>query len=211
MKEKFQFYKNIILVVASALTLVAVTFAWFSTPFTNAVPKFTADIDNKLIDVKFYESLNNGSTYQIMSASSDIAVSGVAGTYEKYRIVVKTTTADKLNLSMCIDDLPANMNKKLRDAVCVKYDLYKAVKRSNGVIEDGNLITSSTGVGGYVSLSELSNGVIFNDYSVGEYQQAKNDYFVIYYEIGISEGASSDVQGLSSDLGSIRLSAQLQG
>lgn len=211
MKEKFQFYKNIILVVASALTLVAVTFAWFSSPLTNTVPSFKADVDNKLINVQFYESSNNGSTYQLMSTSSNIDVSGVAGSYEKYKIVVKTTTKDKLKLSMCIDELPANMNAKLKDAVCVKYDLYKGIKRSNGVIEDGSLITSSTGVGGYVSLSDLANGVIFNDYSVGDYQQTKNDYFVVYYEIGISEGASSDVQGLSSDLGSIRLSAQLQG
>ena len=211
MKEKFQFYKNIILVVASALTLIAVTFAWFSSPSTSKVPEFKADIDNKLIDVHFYESDDNGSTYQLMPKNSDISIDGVAGSYGKYKIIVKTTTADKLKLSMCIDDLPANMNAQLKDAVCVKYDVYKATKRSNGIIGDDSLIVSSTGTSGYVSLSDITNGILLNDYSIGSYQQSKNDYFVVYYEIGISESAPSSIQGLSSSLGSVRLSAQLQG
>lgn len=211
MKERFQFYKNIILVVASALTLVAVTFAWFSTPFASNVPSFKAEVDSELINVQFYESLNNGTTYQKMDSSTDISVSGVAGTFEKYKFIVKTTSAEKMNLTMCIDDLPSEMNADLKDAVCIKYEMYTATKDSSGNITQGSLITSSTGTDGYVSLSDITSGVIFNDYSIADYQQTKNDYFVIYYEIGISENASTSIQGLSSDLGSIRLSAQLQG
>ena len=211
MKEKFQFYKNIILVVASALTLVVVTFAWFSTPSTSGLPSIKSLITDDLINVQFYQSLDNGATYQKMSNSTDISIDGVAGTYSKYRIIVRTSTANKMNISMGIEDIPSNMNEQLKEAVCIKYSLYSASKNKSGAIVDGSLITSSTGTDGYVSLSELVDGTIFNNYSISDYQQNTNDYFVIYYEIGISENAPATIQNMKSDLGSISLSAQLKG
>ena len=61
--KKFQFYKNIILVVASALTLVAVSFAWFSTSFKTALPPIEAVVDGDVIAVDFYQ-LDDAGAYQ---------------------------------------------------------------------------------------------------------------------------------------------------
>lgn len=203
MKKKFQFYKNIILVVASALTLIAVTFAWFSTSNLNAVSGFKHNIGADLIDVDFYEK--SGSVYEKLDG--DISLEGaVSGTFSQYKMVVTTLTSDKLKLSFGIDDLPSNMNADLKNAVCIKYSLYSATKNKNGTFTEGTLISSSNDA--YVPLSELSDGVIINSLSLGQYQSTDMDYFVVYYEIGIAEGANN-IQGQSSSLGSVRFSAQV--
>ena len=58
--KKFSFYKNIILVVASALTLVAVTFAWFSVAYVNDISGIQASVSGDLIKVDFYEQNDDG-------------------------------------------------------------------------------------------------------------------------------------------------------
>ena len=208
MKRNFQFYKNIILVVASALTLVAVTFAWFSTPSSNGVPGIKSLIGNELISVKFFESKDNGATYAKMDG--DISLENAEpGQYAKYKMEVMTYTEAPIALSFAIDNLPADMPQELKDEVCIKYTLHRASKNQQGKIEVGQQISASTG---YIPLSELNNGAIFgsDSFSLGNYQTSKNDYFVIFYEIGVSDDATRS-GGLESSLGNIRLSAQAEG
>lgn len=209
MKKNFQFYKNIILVVASALTLIAVTFAWFTTSTHNGISSIKRNIGEELIKVDFYQ--NSGSTLNpnYERLDGEITLDGaVSGDYSQYKMVVTTLTADKLKLSFGIDDLPASMNPALKQAVCIKYSIYKATKNSNGTYTEIGGPISSTTNNSYVPLSELSNGVILNPLSLANYQSSDKDYFVVYYEIGIAEGASN-VQGMSSSLGTVRFSAQV--
>lgn len=212
MKKKFQFYKNIILVVASALTLVAVTFAWFSTPQTNGVNSIGGRTGNELIYVDFYEKNGTGN-YQNMNG--DIVLDNIAGgDFNQYRFDVRLNTTDKLKLSFAIDGLPSNMAPALKDAVCIKYELKKqnkTVKNKVVTYTDGDTVTSSvTSINptGYVKLSELTDGKIMSGFSVGDYQTQGTDRFVLYYEIGLSAGAE-DVQNLHSDLGTVNLTATL--
>lgn len=208
-KKKFQFYKNIILVVASALTLVAVTFAWFSTSHNNGVPGIQSLVGNELISVNFFESKDNGSTYAKMNGDIDLE-NVEPGQYAKYKMEVATYTKDPIALSFAIDNLPADMPQELKDEVCIKYTLHQAAKnKNNGKIEVGQQISASTG---YVPLSELNNGAIFgsDSFSLKNYQTTANDYFVIFYEIGLSDDATRS-SGLESSLGNIRLSAQAEG
>ena len=206
MKTKFQFYKNIILVVASALTLIAVTFAWFSTSFHNGVGTITQSISADLIKVDFYEK--SGSKYVPMNG--DIELDGAeSGKYSQYKMVITTFTKDALNLSFGIDDLPKDMNADLKNAVCIKYSLYAATKNADGSFTEGICVSSTEG--NYVSLSTLTNGEIFNSLSLGNYQQADTDkdYFVVYYEIGLSESAGNNIQNMDSSLGSVRFNAKV--
>ncbi|MBP9988256.1 MAG: hypothetical protein KBT46_02030 [Ruminococcus sp.] len=205
MKKTFQFYKNIILVVASALTLVAVTFAWFSTANNNNFNAFSSKIqDVPVIDTAFYEKA--GTEYVEMDGGI-VLDSVVSGQYNQYRMVITTSTAEPVKLSVSINDLPADLDENLRQYVCIKYSLCKTTVHEDGTFTDGELITSSNDR--YVPLSELADGIIFNGYSLSKYQESESDSFVLYYEIGLSEAAGSEVQGLSADLGNLSLNAQL--
>ena len=60
----------------------------------------------------------------------------------------------------------------------------------------------------YMRLSELSDGKIFEGRSLEAYQTAKNDVFVIYYELGLAEDSPSTIEGLSSSLGTLKINVQ---
>lgn len=204
MKSKFQFIKNIIFVVASALTLVAVTFSWFSTSNTNGVPSMTMDITDDVIDTAFYEKIDT----EYVELDGDITLdSVVSGEFNEYKMIISTNTSEPVKLSVCIDNLPEDLDEALKENVCIKYSLYKTTANPDGTYTDGQYVTGSNF--NYVPLSELADGVIFGGYSLGAYQETDNDYFALYYEIGLSYTAGNDVQGLTSDLGSLRLSAQI--
>ena len=203
MKNKFQFYKNIILVVASALTLVAVTFAWFNTYDNNGVSRISRNISADLINVDFYEK--NGAAFDEMDG--DISLNFVSGDSSEYKMVITTFTEDDLRLAFAIDDL-AGVDARLKNSVEIKYSLYKATKNSNGTFTENQIITSSSDA--FVPLSGCvgSDGTVFNSL-LGEYQNSEKDYFVMHYEIRLSDTATSDIQGAESALGSVRFSAQV--
>lgn len=204
MKEKFQFYKNIILVVASALTLVAVTFAWFSTDKRNDVSSLQHVIGSELINVAFYEETTPNS-YQKMSGDIELN-EFVIGSHSKYKMAVTTYTDQPLSLTLAIDGL-SSVSSNFKNAIEVKYSLYKANKNANGTFsETGSAIYQSEN---YVKLSELSStGNIFTRV-LNAYQSSSRDYFIIQYEIGISEDAPEEIEGMRSALGSVKVSAQL--
>ena len=205
MKKTFQFYKNIILVVASALTLVAVTFSWFSTSNGNYLSEFNQKVENvRIIDTAFYEK--DGTNYIAMDG--DIVLdSAVSGQYNQYKLIVTTSTKEPVKLSVAIDNLPEKLDENLKQYVCIKYSLCKTYLNEDGTYVDGELITGSND--SYVPLAELADGIIFSGYSLKEYQESDSDTFALYYEIGLSESAGAEVQGLSADLGNLCLNAQL--
>ena len=206
MKKKFTFIKNLILSVASALTLVAVSFAWFSNPSENFVPSITGEVVSPTYaSVAYYSEGANG-TYSRLNG--DIALNNwTAGSFQKYRMILTTATDEPLKLGMSIANLPADMNSDLKKSVQVKYSVYKGVKSTrNNVVSftDGALLFSSD----YMRLSELSNGQIFDGRSLAAYQTQKNDVFIIYYEIGLSEDSPTTIEGLSSSLGTLKINVQ---
>lgn len=210
MKNKFQFYKNIILLVASALTLVAVTFAWFSVTYDNEVSLIETTVGGDIVDVDFFiaDEEENYSTL-----NGDIVLSDfVAGSYNKYMMVVTTKTADPMKMNFGIVGLPENLDAELSDSVNIKYTLMTAketVTTDGEVSYSGDAVISEST--GYVALSALEDGIIFSDILLEDYQTSSADKFVIYYEIGLSETSPSSIGGLESDLGSIKVSAQRVG
>ena len=210
MKNKFQFYKNIILLVASALTLVAVTFAWFNVTYDNEVSLIETTIGGDIINVDFYVA-DEEENYSRLDG--DIVLKDfVPGSYNKYMMVVTTKTSDPLKMNFGIVGLPEDINAELSDSVNIKYTLMTA-KETVGTdgepsYSGADVISDSTG---YVPLSALTDGIIFSDILLTDYQTSSADKFVIYYEIGLSESSPSSIGGLSSDLGSVKVSAQRVG
>ncbi len=209
MKKNFQFYKNIILLVASALTLVAVTFAWFSVSYVNQASQIGASVlgDGALIDVNFYKQDENN---EYLPLQDDIKLENfAAGSYNRYQILITTKTADKLQVKFSIEDLPQDISEDLLSSVCVKYSLYSTAEAAapDGTVSyaDGELISESND---YVPLSEIENGIIFDNISLKNYQADSEDVFILYYEIGLSENSPSTIEGVKSSLGRVNINAQ---
>ncbi len=205
--KRFGFYKNIILVVASALTLVAVTFAWFSVSYVGNVPAIQASVAGELVKVDFFE-LNESNEYTALHGDIELK-SMDAGSYKSYKLLITTNTADKMRLNLAITDLPTELPADLKNSVCIKYTLRTATKTTaaDGTVSyvDGEVISESNG---YKPLSELTDGLIFNAISLSNYQSTSADNFVIYYEIGLSEDSPQSIGGLESSLGNVKVSAQ---
>lgn len=206
MKKEFAFIKNLILAVASALTLIAVSFAWFSNSSENFVPSIKGEVVSPTYaSVAYYEADNNGN-YSRLTGNIELK-NWSSGSFKKYKMILTTATDEKLKLSMSINELPSNMNSDLKKSVQVKYNVYKATKTmKNGVMtfNDGALLFSSD----YMSLADLSNGKIFDGRSLADSQTEKNDVYIIYYEIGLSADSPSSIEGLSSSLGTLQISVQ---
>lgn len=206
MKKEFAFIKNLILAVASALTLIAVSFAWFSNSSENFVPSIKGEVASPTYaSVAYYEADNNGN-YSRLTGNIELK-NWSSGSFKKYKMILTTATDEKLKLSMSINELPLNMNSDLKKSVQVKYNVYKATKTmKNGVMtfNDGALLFSSD----YMSLADLSNGKIFDGRSLADSQTEKNDVYSIYYEIGLSADSPSSIEGLSSSLGTLQISVQ---
>lgn len=206
MKKEFAFIKNLILAVASALTLIAVSFAWFSNPSENLVPSIQGDVVSPTYASVTYFVADSNGVYSRLTG--DIALTNwTAGSYKKYKMILTTATEEKLKLSMSINNLPTNMNADLKNSVQVKYTVYKAVKKmQNGTMTftDGALIFGSD----YMRLSELSNGKIFDGRSLADSQTERNDVYLIYYEIGLAPDSPSTISGLSSSLGTLKINVQ---
>ncbi len=212
MKKRSGLIKNVIMVVASALTLVAVSFAWFTTNFSTNLNNYKASISGETLKIDFYQADEAGK-YQPLSGNIELT-DFVPGEYNKYKFEVTTKTADKLKMSFSIDDLPADMPAELMENVCIKYSVYKLRKQTSatGTVAyiNSTLIAESKG---YVTLSELydKDGKIINSLSLANHQSTNADKFAIYYEIGLSEEAPASIGGLESSLGSINISGQRIG
>ena len=206
MKKKFTFIKNLILAVASALTLIAVSFAWFSNSNQNFVPSITGEVVSPTYASVAYYTADSSGNYSRLTGNIELN-NWTSGTYKKYKMILTTATDEKLKLSMSIDSLPSNMNSDLKNSVQVKYTVYKAIKTvKNGVVTftDGAQLFGSD----YMRLSSLSNGKIFDGRSLADSQTEKNDVFIIYYEIGLAADSPSSIEGLSSSLGTLKINVQ---
>lgn len=212
MNKSYRTIKTLILVLASALTLVAVTFAWFSLSKEGLLPMITKKVTGGLVNITFQQTLDD-TTYQTLTGDIDLS-DCTAGQFNKYRLIITTNTADKIKLNFSIDDLPTDLPQALKDSVKIKYTLKKASKSvgSDGktVYTDGDTILASTGIDGYVSLSEITDSTVFN-VDISSYQTAVGDCFILYYEIGLGQDSPSTIQNKSAELGSVNIVAQLVG
>lgn len=209
MKKYSSLIKNLIMVVASALTLVAVSFAWFTSSFSTNLEQYKVAVGGDTIKVDYYQ-MDDAGAYQPLIG--DIELNDfVPGKYNKYKFDITTKTSDKLNLKFEISGIPVDMPQELKDSVQIKYSVWSQKKlTTDGTVSYVNSECISQ-PDNYASLSDINNGVIINSLSLGNHQTTASDKFAIYYEIGLSENAPPEVSGLESSLGSIKISAQRIG
>ena len=211
MNRNYRTIKTLILVLASALTLVAVTFAWFSLSKEGLLPGLTKKIDGNPVSVIFQQT-QDGVNYQTLDGDIDLA-DCTAGEFNQYRMILTSNTADKLKLNFSIDDLPSNLSADLKSSVKIKYTLKKATKsveNGNTVYTDGSVILESTGIDGYVPLSDITDSTVFN-VDISAYQSASGDCFLLYYEIGLGQDSPPSIQNTSAELGNVNIVAQRIG
>lgn len=207
MKKRFGFYKNLILAVASALTLVAVSFAWFSNPGENMVPSIVGTVNNPTYASIMYYVADDDGNYSRLNGNMELK-DWTSGSFKNYKLIMTTSTDEPLKIGMSIKDLPSNMNSDLKNSVQVKYTVYKGIKKTakDGTVSftDGAMLFGSE----YMRLSECVDGKIFDGRSIEAYQTGENDIFLIYYEIGLAADSPSTIEGLSSSLGKLKISVQ---
>ena len=104
MKNNFSTIKNLILLIASALTLVAVTFAWYAVSNQGSLSIFTGKVDGSTLSVTYCESSDNGATYNALTGDLEMN-NMVEGQKKMYRIDVKTFPDVPVKLVMSFDYL----------------------------------------------------------------------------------------------------------
>lgn len=212
MKKHSGFIKNIIMVVASALTLVAVSFAWFTSNFSTNLDNYEAVVSGEALNIEFYQKDEN-SKYQPLTGDIELE-NFVPGESNQYKFLITTKTSDKLSFKFSIEGLSEEVPQEFKDYVYIKYVMYttKVTKKTDGTVTYTDLIlVSKSADGEEVPLSDLKNGVIINNLNLSNYQKTASDTFTIYYEIGLSKDAPSTLSGLESELGNIKISAQRVG
>ena len=99
MKKKFTFVKNLILAVASALTLIAVSFAWFSNSSDNYVSSIESEVVSPTYANVMYYVADNANNYSRLYGDIELT-NWTSGSFKKYKMIMTTATDDKLKLGM---------------------------------------------------------------------------------------------------------------
>lgn len=191
MKKDFRTIKNLILLIASALTLVAVTFAWYS--LSKNVGNFVikSNVSGSTLAVDYYESTDNGNTYKKLKG--DLSMSNmVEGKTAYYKMNVRTFNDKMIKIIMSFDGL----NSSNTAAKFVYFD-YKVVCK-----DTGEILSSNTGL----KMSDYTANDVFN-VDVSNYQKNKHYDFEVYYNVYVMSDGATITSG-SSSLGEIKLLGQ---
>ncbi len=190
MKKDFSTLKNLILLIASALTLVAVTFAWYAVSNKGTVSTFFGQVDGSTLSVVYNESTDNGSTYNELIG--DIEMNNMVEGYKKmYRIDVTTFPDVPIKLVMSFDDLVAT-----NDLLPYVYFDYKIVCNSTSAE-----LESKQGL----RMSDYTVSNVFA-FDISESQREGNNEYSVYYDVYVVTGDET-VSG-SAELGSVKIQGQ---
>lgn len=190
MKKDFSTIKNIILLIASALTLVAVTFAWYSVSNKGGVSVFKNNINSSTLSASYYES-TDGKKYTLLPG--DINMTNMyEGKTNYYRIDVKTFKDVPIKLVMNFDGLTSSGNQLLPYV----YFSYKIVCN-----DTGDELASQSGL----KMSEYTSKNVFTQDISSLQISGKNDYSIYYDVYVVLDGAT--VSGTAS-LGNVKIQGQ---
>ncbi len=189
MKINFKPVKNIILLIASALTLVAVTFAWYSLSKNVGNFQLDSDVSGSTLSVNYFVSSDGGKNYSKLIG--DISMNNVAeGQVEYYRMDVKTFKDKPVKLIMSFEGLTSN---NISSHVYFDYTLKR--KDTGVVLSEAQKLKMS---------DYVSNNVFAFD--VSSFQSSGvNEYVIDYNVYVVSDGES--ISG-SSSLGEVKITGQ---
>ncbi len=196
MKRDFKTIKNLILLIASSLTLVAVTFSWFS--LNKKVGDFEIDsnVSGSTLAVKYFESTDEGASYSQIAGNMSMS-NMCEGKTAYYRMDIKTFSDKLIKLIMSFDGLSSGNET----AKYVYFD-YKLVCTSTG-----EELLSEKGL----KMSDYSSADIFT-YDVSSYQNNKNYDFRLFYNVYVkADGAIAPATNEKVSLGEVKLLGQQVG
>ncbi len=189
MEKKFGTIKNIILLIASALTLVAVSFAWFSLTKKNNVDSINTNVNGSTIAVKYYESTNTGASYSLLNG--DLNMNNMSESSKRYYRMDVTTFSTPIKLIMSFDNLSSSNTY----AQYVYFD-YRLVCNDNN-----QTLASQTGL----RMSDYASTSVFSQDLATLQANGRRNYSV-YYDVYLVTG-SEPVSG-SGSLGEVKLLGQ---
>lgn len=189
MKKDFKTIKNLILLIASALTLVAVTFAWYS--ISKNVGGFTIDsnVTGSTIAVSYFESVDDGATYKALNGDLNMN-DMIDGKVAKYRMDIKTFNDIFVKIVMNFEGLSGS--NAVTSHVYFDYSLEA---------ENGDVISHGEGL----KMSDYASSVVFAQ-DVSSYQKNGINDFKVYYNVYLVTNGES-ISGKVS-LGEIKLAGQ---
>lgn len=193
MKNNFSTVKNLILLIASALTLVAVTFAWYAVSNQGSLSIFTGQVDGSTLSVTYNESGDNGATYQLLDGDLEMT-NMVEGQKKMYRIDIKTFPDVPIKLVMSFENLVST-----NDLLPYVYFDYKIVCNTTGVE-----LESATGL----KMSEYTVSNVFA-YDISDSQAEGNNDYCVYYDVYVITG--DDTVSGSAELGDVKIQGQQVG
>lgn len=190
MKKKFSTIKNIILLIASAVTLVAVTFAWYSVADQSVVSSFDSNVAGSTLAVKYYKS-SNGSDFTETKEDFNM-VNMYAGSESYYRMDVTTFKNSPIKLVMSFDNLSASNAL----ANYVYFDYRVVCKGTGAVVAQG-------------SNQKMADFAARNVFAANVYTYQNQGYneFSVYYTVRVVGGQGSLPQG-TVQLGEVKLLGQ---
>lgn len=194
MKRDFKTIKNIILLIASALTLVAVTFSWFSLSKKVGNFKINSTVSGTTLSVKYFESADGGKNYTRLK--SDLSMENMyEGKKAYYRMDVKTFKDKPVKLIMSFDGLSSSNTT----AGYVYFD-YRLVSASTEEV-----IKSETGL----KMSDYASSNVFVQ-DVTSYQKKGENDFNLYYDVYVVTGSGASIPNANQQvsLGSVKLLGQ---
>ena len=190
MKNNFSTIKNLILLIASALTLVAVTFAWYAVSNQGSLSIFTGKVDGSTLSVTYCESADNGATYNALTGDLEMN-NMVEGQKKMYRIDVKTFPDVPVKLVMSFDNLVST-----NDLLPYVYFDYKIVCNATGAELDSRTA---------LKMSEYTVSNVFAQ-DVSAYQNDGNNDYSIYYDVYVITG--EEIVSGSAELGEVKIQGQ---
>lgn len=189
MKKDFKTIKNLILLIASALTLVAVTFAWYSISKNVGGFVINSNVTGTTIAVKYYESTDNGATYKALKGDLNMS-DMIDGKVAKYKMDIKTFNDALVKIVMSFDGLSGS-----NAAVSHVYFDYKLTTKN------GDEIGSGSGL----KMSDYASTSVFAQ-DVSSYQKNGINDFCLYYDVYlVTEG---EVISGNISLGEVKLAGQ---
>lgn len=193
MKNNFSTVKNLILLIASALTLVAVTFAWYAVSNQGSLSVFTGQVDGSTLSVTYYESADSGATYEVLEGDLEMT-NMVEGQKKMYKIDVKTFPDVPIKLVMSFENLVST-----NDLLPYVYFDYEIVCNSTDTV-----LESQAGL----KMSEYTVSNVFA-YDVSDLQNEGNNDYSIYYDVYVITG--DDTVSGSAELGDVKIQGQQVG
>ena len=190
MKKDFRTIKNLILLMASALTLVAVTFAWYSLSKKTGDFVINSNVSGSTIAVQYFES-KDGTSYTKLDGALNMS-NMYEGETAHYRMDVKTFSDNLVRLIMGFEGL-SNTNAA---AKYVYFD-YKLV-----CPETGDELAS----GEKLRMSDYTSANVFAQ-DVSLYQKNGKCDFSIYYDVYVITNGES-VPSDTTSLGEVKLIGQ---